>query len=262
METKENNANHQLVISHLTMRKAVGWLGMLLPFVLLIGNYCVNQADILNNSFWVNTSCYCNYANEGSYKTSISHYYYTSVGELFTGVLCAVALFLFCYKGHPKREGEKGLSDNATTTLAGIFALGVVIFPTSSDACIYDNIRTFMSSKITGWIHFAFAAAFFFMLAFMSIINFRRTEDMAMFGKKQFHNLYLICGIGMIACILLIALYNILKCKCCPETLLDKLHPTFILEAIALVLFGISWLTKGQVDFYYIPKKLKLIKRP
>ncbi len=87
-------------------------MGILLPAGLLLANLLF--AD-----------CY-------AVQDSISHYYYTTAGNLFTGTLCAVALFLISYRGYP---GDK---DNILTTLAGIFALGVAFFPTnnnSSNSC-------------------------------------------------------------------------------------------------------------------------------
>src|SRR5262245_18692248 len=133
------------LIGYNQLRKAVGWLGMLLPFALLIGNIAINNVDILNDDTWVRKDCpnYAIYVADGSYKRSISHYYYSTMGELFVGVLCVVALFMFCYVGHEKRQWEKGLSDNWMANLAGIFALGVVIFPTASQECINDNMRIF-----------------------------------------------------------------------------------------------------------------------
>ncbi len=236
--------NNSLVISYLTMRKAIGWLGMVLPFALLIGNYAINQLDILNNNFFIDTACQRSYHADSSFKSSISHYYYSTVGELFTGVLSAVALFLFCYKGHALRVGEKGLSDNAMANLAGLFALGVVVFPTASEMCIKDSMRSFLSSSNTGYIHFGMATLFFVSLAIMSIVNFRRTEIVGIQGTNKEDNLYLVCGIGMLACLALIAIYSFwLQNKI---EWLNGIHPVFCLEAIALIFFGLSWLTKGK----------------
>lgn len=265
MSTNNNNVtgvtNDGLaVISYLRLRKAIGWLGVSLPFLLLVVNYLINKSNILNQELFVKTNtCFTSYKANGHWKSSISHYYYSSVGELFTGVLIAVALFMFCYKGHEKRSGEKGLSDNALTNMTGIFALGVVAFPTSSNECITDNLRTFLSSEYAGYIHFTMAALFFISLAIMSIVNFRRTADRVSFGLKKQHKLFLLCGIMMLLSIVLIFVYGVwieghFKW-------LDKCNPVFCLEAIALVFFGISWLGKGQVDFSYLPKKLNLMNR-
>lgn len=250
--------NKELQISYLTLRKAIGWLGMLLPFALLIGNYVINHLNLLNNSELLNTYCFPEYKAAGSFKNSISHYYYTTVGELFTGTLGSVALFLFCYKGHPKRRSEKWFSDSLMSNLAGAFALGVIIFPVSSKECIQDNVRSFISSQTTSHIHFIFAALFFLSLALMSIINFRRTSTVKDFGKGSNANIYLWCGIIMLGCLFLIFIYNLFLEDRFES--LRRFHPVFVLESLALLAFGLSWLTKGKINFNYIPKKLKFKK--
>jgi hypothetical protein len=238
------------VVSYLTLRKTIGWLGMLLPFLLLLGNIVLNQYGLFNNEWFVQLHDNYSYENEGSFKTSVSHYYYTTVGEIFTGTLAAVALFMICYTGHPKRTEDKGLSDNTMTNLAGIFALGVIAFPTTS-GLMTDNLRSFISSSAVGWIHYAFAASFFIVLAFMSIVNFRRSQDPDQFGQGKDDPFYLRCGLIMIACLILVPILSYANIYS---------HSTFILEAIALIAFGLSWLKKGQADFNYIPKKMKLVR--
>jgi hypothetical protein len=246
------------LISHYTLRKAIGWLGMLLPFILLIGNYIINESTILKTNFWVNKHC-TNYIAESAWKSSISHYYYTAMGEAFTGVLIAVGLFMICYKGYPKKEGDKGLTDNATTSLAGIFALLVVIFPTSNDdACIGDNFRVFVSSEFTGKCHLVFACLFFGMLIHMCYFNFRRGETAQLFGKGVHQKFYKLCAVVMLLCIVCCGIYILWLEKRFPY--LVKMRLVFVFESIALVAFGLSWLTKGKVDYYYLPKKLGVIK--
>ena len=243
------------VVSYFTMRKTIGWMGMSLPFLLLGGNYLLNTAGVFTNKLYVRLHDTYLYENEGSLKSSVSHYYYTTVGEVFTGVLFAVALFMICYTGHPKRKEDRGLSDNAMTNLAGFFALGVIAFPTSSDSIMKDNLRLFISSETIGYIHFGFALLFFVDLAIMSMVNFRRAANPALFGKGEDDPFYLKCGIIMIACIVLIPI-------CASIEAFKSVPTTFILEAVALIFFGLSWLKKGKADFAYIPKKVMSIIKP
>jgi hypothetical protein len=251
-----NNNNDNLIISYLKIRRAIGWLGLLLPFILLIGNFLVNKLNILNSNFFIKVSCYSNaYQAGNSFKSSISHYYYSTVGELFTGVLSAVALFMFCYRGYKLRPGEKGLSDSAMANLSGFFALGVVIFPTGAGDCIGDNLRIFVSTDYTGYIHFTFASLFFISLAVMSMVNFRRTAIKEQFGKLKNHRTFLICGIGMLVCLFLIFIYSMWIEKM-NISWLNRTNPVFWLEAIALILFGTSWLIKGQLDIPGAVKKM------
>jgi heme A synthase len=253
--TIEDKLKSQLEIaSYLTMRKTVGWLGMLLPFLLLIGNYVLNQAGIFTNPDFVQLTGEYQYQEAGSWKSSVSHYYYTTVGEFFTGTLCAVAMFMICYTGHTLRPQDKGLSDNAMTNLAGLFAIGVASFPTTSDTNMSDNLRSFLSSELIGWVHYGFAFLFFLVLALMCIINFRRAENPDLFGTGPDDPFYLRCGILMLVWIGLVPI-------CAQVDVLERNHSTFILEAFALITFGVSWLKKGKADFNFLPAKLGLTKK-
>jgi hypothetical protein len=241
------------VVSYLTLRKTIGWLGMLLPFLLLSGNFLLNETGLFNSDLFVQLHDNYAYENEGAFKSSVSHYYYTTVGEIFTGTLVAVSLFMICYTGHPKRADDKGLSDNAMTNLAGIFALGVVAFPTTSGV-MKDNLRSFISSSTIGWIHYGFAASFFIVLAFMSMVNFRRAQNSTLFGTGKDDPFFLKCGVVMIACLVLVPVFSSIE-------ILNS-YSTFVLEAIALIAFGLSWLKKGKADFKYLPKKFNLNREP
>lgn len=245
-----------LVISYHTMRKAVGWIAILLPFSLVLGDYIIQRLDLLNNKWLVKTGeCYTVFHYSNPFKPSISHYYYSSVGEIFTGALLTVALFLLCYKGHPLRKSEFGFSDRTMSNLAAFFAVGIVVFPTTTKHCIIDNMRVFTSSYITGIIHFIFAGMFFITLSFISIFNFRRTKRVSDFGKMPNHNLYKYCGIIMLTCVFLILIYTkILRYR---YEWLDNIYPGLILETIALSAFGVSWLTKGKIYKGYLAKKIK-----
>ena len=67
------------IFTYRRIRRAIGYLGISLP-ILLVGLSLI--------SFF-----------ETSVQYSISDYYYTNLREVFTGTLCAVGLFLICYKG-------------------------------------------------------------------------------------------------------------------------------------------------------------------
>ena len=240
------------LLSYMRMRKTIGWLGMLLPFVLLFGNYFLNHGGFFNNDWFVQINEDYSYQNQGSFKNSVSHYYYTTMGEIFTGTLFAVGLFMVCYKGHPKRDEDKGFSDNVMTNLAGLFAMGVAIFPTTARFPLQDNLRSFISTGSVGNIHYIFAGLFFFTLAVMSMVNFRRSKEPGRFGKGPDDPFFLTCGIIMLACLALVPTLGRLES-------IERFHTTFILEAIALIAFGLSWLKKGQAEiFNYTPRKMGL----
>lgn len=62
--------------------------------------------------------------------------------------------------------------------------------------------------------------------------------------KKKRNKIYQVCAIVMIACLVIIGLYMIALKPCYPN--LENVHPVFCFEALALVAFGFSWLTKGE----------------
>jgi hypothetical protein len=100
------------------IRSAIGLLGVALPILLLI---------LPQISFF-----------QTRVQPSISHYYYTNLRELFTGVLCAVGLFLIRYRGHTNPEFWK--NDNLLTNIAGAMAFGVALFPTNPLALSRKNL--------------------------------------------------------------------------------------------------------------------------
>lgn len=217
--TRERSTTPEL-ISFQTTRKAVGWLGVLLPFALWWGGELITGTNL---------------------QPSISHYYYTHMREVFVGVLCAVSLFLFTYKGYNKL-------DSYSANLAGIFSLLVAIFPTYIIDTYPGQVFTVsvFDWKFHNQIHLISAALFFITLACMSLFLFTKSnkpKSQWSAPRKNRNNTYILCGWGMILCIVLIAISG----PVFGASSTSKV--TFIFEAIALILFGISWLTKGEMLF-------------
>lgn len=215
--------NDPRVITFNELRKAVGWLGILLPFVLSIGLY-------------VFTSC--------SIQDSISQYYYTRMGSYLTGTLCAVGLFLIAYKGYP------GENDGAWCNFAAVCAFGVAFIPMllrKEDVCCPECIVFFTSGATWfRFMHFVSAAALFLTMAYLCYFKFTKTnkEHIIKGGRKYNRNrLYRICGITIFFCIIILAGYNLIK-HFNPEIRIRTI--TFFLESIMLIAFGTSWLVKGE----------------
>jgi hypothetical protein len=219
--------NDPNVISYRALRQLIGILGMALPFLCWGVNAFVNHAGFL------------------SLKSSISHFYYTAAGPLFTGILITVAIFLFCYKGYPlKREDDRvsWLTDNLLANFAAICALGVVTFPTGSEERITDNIHIFVASKVAGYIHLGFATLFFVSIAVLCIINFRRHPG-RVFIRNTEGKLYLVCGWGMLLCLALLAVVSFTPLH---DLSWMPYNFIYIMETVMLVLFGTAWLVKGK----------------
>lgn len=203
---KKPPGNDSLLISYMTLRKSVGWLGIVLPVVLVAGSLVLDHSNQI--------------------LVSLSAYYYTCTRNALIGILCAVSLFLFCYRGYDKQ-------DSIISNLAGLFALGVAFFPTSDTDEKSDLIST---------LHYVFAGIFFTLLSYMSIFLFTKTSGFVTTQKKERNQVYVVCGIVMISCSAAIPLDGIPVVHDC----IGRFKPTLIFETGALWAFGVSWLTKGE----------------
>lgn len=204
-------SNNKLVVSYLMLRKAVGCLGMGLPFILAIGGVLFFGLEIQN---------------------SISDYYYTEMRDVFVGVLFSMGVFLFSYKGY-------GQKDNFPANIAAICVIGTALFPTTPPD------PSALAATI-GKLHLLFATAYFITLAYFSLALFTKTDAArpATPRKRQRNAVYRACGYIIIAAIVLIVLLSFL-----PASIRDPLRsldPVFWLEAIAVFAFGVSWFVKGE----------------
>lgn len=95
------NEARSLVLSYLGLRRAVGYIGIGLPFVLLFGKLLVQG---------------------GPLPGSISAYYYSDMRNVLVGALCAVAIFLISYRPKPGRApaGEGTRRRAPPGVLAGV----------------------------------------------------------------------------------------------------------------------------------------------
>lgn len=215
-----------IVISYLSLRKAIGWLGILLPVLLILVNRGIGHCDYFQNS--------------------ISHFYYTNAGNVFVGILCSVGIFLLSYKGYTTTpEGKTDYRDRIATSLAGLFAIGVAMFPTNVANDITCNLLYLDDNTWRNATHYFCASSFFILLAYMSYYRFTisKHDPSQRSKKKKIRNkLYKICGIVIINCIVLIPAADFIVA-------LENTSTTFWLEWIALVAFGTSWLVKGELMF-------------
>ena len=209
-ELKAVNTN----LSYFTLRKIIGWSGLLLPWVVWL-------------LAW-------------SYEPSVSDYYYTQAGVLFTSVITLVGVFLISYRGYEKKD-EK-LSDNVITWIGGILILIVAAVPTPYrgllDACPTPICH---QCDIWGAFHFGSASLFFIVMGYLSIYHF--TRGTAPFSKDKLlrNKIYKSCGIGMWV---VLGLAAILKYGFHVDDYF--VHLIFWVEVILLALFGSSWLVKGK----------------
>ena len=160
-------------INTVRLRALIGWLGMLLPWivVLLIGYF----------------------------PKSISATWYTNACTVFMIILGSASVLLISYKGYEK-------IDDILLTCSGIAGLGICLFPCEVST-VRGAVGTFLiDSKVSDIIHFVCAIIFFGILAYNSFFLFTKGAG-EMTKKKKIRNIiYRVCGVGMIASFLIVLL--------------------------------------------------------
>ena len=175
-------------------RLVLGIFGMILPIILVVGN-------------------------GNKILFALSDYYYTNVGIIFVIFFVIFGLMLILYRGFPESN------DDLASTIAGIAAIGIAIFPTTSDHIAGRNL--------IGWVHSISTLIFVLSLAYMALFLFPINPN----GKWK-KVIYVISGILM-----LIAVVGILGVEF--QVFQPFSNPTFWYELIAIESFGVSWFLKG-----------------
>lgn len=206
-----------------TLRRMIGLLGTLLPFVLLFSGY-LSQGSVLM-------------------RKSISAYYYTKVDYLFVGIMLVIGAYLVCYRGHSTNQavGSRDaklcnlirhwcswVRDDGLTSVAGVLAILVAVLPTATCG---------QKPDLVNYAHWILAGGFLLSMAVMAGCQFTQGGDTAN------NRLYRVCAWVILAAILVrlgdIGLGGPLK----------QVVPTIVwwLEAIAVAAFGFSWLVKSEM---------------
>jgi uncharacterized protein YacL len=165
------------------------------------------------------------------FPDSISATYYlpTCIAP-FMIILGMSGVLLFTYKGYD-------IVDNILNTVAGIFGLGICLFPCGATSQSY--VGTFQLPTATSdVVHMISAIGFFGILAYNSIFQFTKGVTNPTPNKKKRNIIFRVCGIGMIASFILLPLATF--------EVINIPHVIWVIETIALAFFGISWLTKAD----------------
>jgi len=220
------------------LRRAVGYVALILPFVLGLGHL------FHSNTFM---------------QPTLSHFYYVPVlGDIMVGSLCAVGGFLIYYQGYEK-------TDSRLTTAAGVSVIGVALIATDNNPGLFAQgyTRAIVDLQGTGptsisytdilfelndwmpFLHVLCALIFFACLAWISFFEFTKSAQGGEMTaeKRQRNRVYRTTGWIIVVMMLLILARMQLFKSWAPW---DNYAITFILEAIAILAFGISWLIKGE----------------
>lgn len=215
-------------VNTVRLRLILGWLATLLPWVV---------AALI----W-------------QFPSSISATWYTNASTAFMIILGASSILLISYKGYER-------IDDIILTLSGVFGLGICLFPCYRDTGLNGYMTQYIinsaGQKLTGTflvpvnisniIHLVCALIFFGLLAYNSIFLFTKGETESDPNKKKRNIIYRVCGVGMVASFALLLL---------PSFYIK----TWLVEAIALLFFGISFLCKANVyPWLFCDKKEKEI---
>jgi hypothetical protein len=209
------------------LRLGVGLIGALLPVALIAGNWIAGDKVIV--------------------PASMSGSYYTSTRNLFVGSLCALAVFLIGYR-HTERQDR-------CTSFAGICAVLVALCPTAPT-------RPQTEPAWVNYLHHTAAGALIFTLGLFCWVVFadyarpgqERPESIAArirawltsawyslrHGTRD--SLNLICGFLVFASGAL-ALYTGLW----PTSWSTGWSSLYLFEAVAVVSFGVAWITAAVV---------------
>ena len=204
--------------------------------------------------------------------TSVSAFYYTPVHGIFVGTLCALGVCLICYKGYDRTDSRLG-------TVAGFCAILVALFPTVPDtsnleggaaeraaAALVSGTRPIVGPPdpvFCQMLHGVAAIALFVVLTIFAGFLFPRTKptpnnvstavqsvkDLKYIvvseeakvpdrEKAEANRIYRICALLMAGALLAVPL-NAFTFRFS--------HTLFWSETVAVLAFGISWLTKSHV---------------
>jgi len=214
--SERSRDKNELIVNYMFLRQTVGWIGTLLPIVLLAGAAFTSNAR----------------------PDSMSGYYYTDMRNIFVGTLCALGVFLVAYRGY---DGV----DESITNVAGFAAIGVALFPTKPTVCTAGPgacpassvTRLSTHQQVVGDIHLVLAAITLIALGLMAL-RFAK-QNRQRFAAENL--IYRASGMTVLCCVVLAALSNLL-----PSSVKGHWPWLFIFEALAVFVFGVSWFVKGR----------------
>ena len=189
-------------LSYRNLRAITGYVGLSLPVVLLLDGLA-----------------------DGHIESSLSVYYYTKVGNVFTGALCVIGVFLLAYRL------TVWAIDNIATTLAGLSALGVAFFHAAPQHATLSQLRL-------ADVHLCCATALFILLGAISLFIFPRD---VLPDQRWRANWYMALGALIWFSIILMPTLNWLA-----ASFYDNEHVFFILETVCVMAFAVSFILKGH----------------
>ena len=212
-----SKSTHTLVVSYLGVRRAIGAIGLLLPIALGPVGWLVFGIEIQDN---------------------MSSYYHTVLRDVFVGAMCAIGIFLFCYRGYDWIESW-------TANFGCLSALGVALFPLDANS---DPLH---QRSVVGYLHSVSGGAFFLTLAFYSLYHFpssKAEKHEVAPNEAQRNFIYRTSGVVILLSMTAMGSYLFFI----PEQwklLFNDYNFLFWMEWVAVWSFAAAWLTKGRAIF-------------
>lgn len=171
--SKSRRRSSDLVISHVLLRKIVGLIGVLLPFVLMAGSWASSSA---------------------SFPESISGYYYTDMRNFLVAGLCALGVMLIAFRGYDP-------ADRVFTDIAGLCVILVALCPTKPPLGPGRHLTS--QQNVVGDAHVVFAAVAFIALGLITL---------RFAGARWPHVvIHYVCAGLIFSCVLLACLWSVLS---------------------------------------------------
>lgn len=164
--------------------------------------------------------------------SSVSAYYYSGAVAVFVGILIALAVFLFTYRGYDNKDQRR---DRTAACIAGGAAVLVAFFPTRPPCpgCVLPWWRPYMDVT-----HHVAATVLFLSFIYFSLVLFPKAGPHGTGApsreKRRRNIIYRLCGVLMIGFVAWAFLASL------------RHRSIFWPEALALESFAVSWLVKGR----------------
>jgi len=146
--------------------------------------------------------------------------------NIFVGFLFAIAAFLFAYHG-------RNVFEMIISKIAAVSALGVAMFPCNCGG----------HQEIVPHVHYLFAAIMFLILIAFCYSFFKRARSKGHNRANIRAIIYATCGFIILLAIGTIALDSILNGNISS----NFTRLIFYCEAVALIAFGVAWLTASRI---------------
>lgn len=227
-------AENELVLSFLAVRRALGLLGLALPISLLLVALLTDEPM----------------------HPSISEFYHGRARDLFVGILCAIGVFMWAYVGYPPARPGEWPTDQLISRIAAVAAFGVALIPTGDNLAAGGSVmadctllQCWLGEANSRMLHYISAAIFFICLAVFCLVLFQRNGGKPVDAEKAARNrIYAICGWVIVLSMLALAAYGLVYRgrDAVGQAAMDRTYLVFVFESIGIIAFAISWLVKGE----------------